>query len=126
MKKNDTPAETCSICGKAYDPSRWIEEIASVMREKHICFNCAFWEENIRKDLDRDFAVINGKHYVLGPHTDKWPSGMGGARFKIRFADGRETVCDNLWCQGKIPEHFRNRLPDNAEFIKEEGSSWCD
>jgi hypothetical protein len=43
---------------------------------------------------------------------------MGGARSTIRFRDGRSVVTHNLWCQGEVPAHFREALPDNAEFIR--------
>lgn len=33
------------------------------------------------------------------------------------YADGTEVVTNDLWAQGVIPAHFRDRLPDNAEFL---------
>ena len=68
---------------------------------------------------EHGWAVIDGKHYVLLPHTDlNWPRGMGGAKMRIRFFDGYETICDNLWCQGEIPSgYWRDLMSDNAKFI---------
>jgi len=46
--------------------------------------------------------------------------GCAGRRFWIRFFDGRTITTNNLWCQGEIPEEFREELPDNAEFYTPE------
>ena len=40
--------------------------------------------------------------------------------FWIRFKDGHTITTNNLWCHGTIPEDFRNKLPDNAEFYTPE------
>lgn len=110
---------TCSLCGKTDNPSRFIEDFASLMQEKHLCFQCALWTQHLERDKSRDFAIIEGHHYVLAPHSNgnSFTTGFGGHKFRIRFHDGREVTCDNLWHQGIIPENFRDRMPDNAEFI---------
>lgn len=115
----------CNICGREEDPERWIPETAQKIKNLGICFECLHWRtQTTLDDTERGlhgWAVINGMHYVLAPHTDvNWPRGMGGAKMKIRFFDGYETECDNLWCQGEVPEgYWRDLLPDNAEFITE-------
>jgi len=124
-KNNDF---ACTMCGKTDNLDRWsLDRIREIMEEQHVCFKCANWlwqHELDQTDPSRAgrFAVIDGKHYVLAPHTDlNWPRGMAGAKFKIRFNDGREVVCDNLWHQGTVPERFRHLFPDNAEFVREKG-----
>ncbi len=124
MSKSSTNS-SCTLCGKPVELDRYnLDEITAIMREKNLCFNCAFWhwQHNLdQNDPGRkgNFAVINGTHYVLDEHTDiNWPKGFGGAEFKIRFNDGREVICDNLWSQGDIPEHLKNLFPDNAVFVK--------
>lgn len=42
--------------------------------------------------------------------------GFSGRRFWIRFKDGSTLTTNNLWYQGKIPDEFRDELPDTAEF----------
>jgi hypothetical protein len=65
--------------------------------------------------------VIGGKHYRLGSEYEGSGAfkGHGGARFVIETADGTRVVTTNLWYQGEVPEHFRDRLPDNARFVEE-------
>lgn len=112
----------CHICGNEEDVSHWSN--ASDMREREMCFGCNFWQDILEDDKNRQFAVINGSHYVLGPHTDGCFKGFGGRMFTIRFFDGHIEKCDNLWYQGVIPEgYWRERFPDNAEFIPEHTNS---
>lgn len=120
MSKN-----TCTHCGQPSIPENYQEgSITKIMTEKHLCFNCAFW--HWQHDLDSNdparqgnVAVIDGNHYVLGPDNNvNWPSGFCGARFYIRFNDGREVSTNNLWGQGKIPTHLRHLFPDNAVFVE--------
>lgn len=112
----------CKICNKEYQ-NHYAGEIALIMEGRGVCFDCAFWIWQHSLDLkgNRDFAIINGAHYVLCPHTDiNWPVGSCGRKYRVRFFDGRVVDCDNLWHQGQIPEHFRDIMPDNAEFVPAE------
>lgn len=81
---------------------------------------CLFWLDYARTASDPAHLVVEGRHYVIAKDQPKGYQGSlghGGARFDIRFNDGREVVSHNLWAQGRVPEHFRERLPDNAEFV---------
>jgi len=62
-------------------------------------------------------AIIDGSHYVLKPHAEGYPSGLCGATNLIKFNDGHEVACDNLWFQGEIPDCWKDRMPDNAKFV---------
>ena len=112
----------CVICGKEEDPERWTN--GKDLLKHRLCQSCKHWHE--QDELDKNergkhgYAIIGGTHYVLCPHTDAQIfRGFGGRKFTIRFNDGYETVCDNLWCQGEVPEgHWRELMPDNAEFVK--------
>jgi hypothetical protein len=42
---------------------------------------------------------------------------MGGARYLVTI-DGEEIETNNVWHQGKVPERFRDRLPDNATMVE--------
>lgn len=106
----------CHICGKEEDTSHWCD--GNQMQERQMCFTCNFWQNNLEADKTRKWAVINGEHYVLEPHTDNGFQGFDGRLFTIKFFDGHIEQCDNLWFQGKIPEgYWRKQFPDNAEFI---------
>jgi hypothetical protein len=70
---------------------------------------------------------IGGKLYRVLPEPPPDPRapfpstsgyGFGGARFKIRFHDGRRVETRNLWSYGEIPGEYREALPDNAVFAK--------
>ena len=90
-----------------------------------MCFNCLHWLEQYYLDYTErgkhGYAIINGIHYVLRSHTDlNWPRGMGGVKKRIRFFDGYETICNNIWCQGEVPSgHWKVLMPDNAKFVME-------
>lgn len=115
----------CKICGAEEESNRWIPETKEEVEKEQMCFSCLHWARQHRLDLtergEHGWAVINGVHYVLCPHTDlNWPCGFGGVENRIRFFDGHETICDNLWCQGDIPSgHWRDLMPDNAKFVTE-------
>lgn len=96
------------------------------------CFNDLFWKEKVyyAKNGDKTeagclVARINNNHYVIGHETNepkKW-RGFGGDEFIIKFTSGphkgKVVTTTNLWYQGKIDERYRDKLPDNAIFIKE-------
>lgn len=113
---------TCKICGNKEIPDHWFN--GQEMIEHQMCFLCNFWREKQEIDRKRNphtWAVINGVHYYLDPPTNSPFQGFGGHNFKIRFNDGFETECNNLWCQGDIPPgYWRLVFPDNAEFIKKD------
>ena len=114
----------CKICGAEEESNSWIPNTKEKVEKEQMCFSCLHWAKQHHLDLtergEHGWAVINGKHYILGPHMDFWPRGFGGAKVKIKFFDGYETECDNLWCQGDIPSgHWRDLMPDNAEFVTE-------
>ena len=86
-----------------------------VQGEKSICHICAHWLDHIKRTADKRI-VVNGSHYLVGP-----VGGFGGRKWIIEFLDSeREGFTTNqLWYQGKIPSHFRDRIPDNARFVQE-------
>ncbi len=114
---------TCKICGTSERPERYVSSTCLRLTKDSLCFSCLHWLEQKTYDEkergEHEWAVINGSHYVLCPHIEaNWPRGLGGRKVTIRFNDGYETVCDNLWCQGEIPEgYWRTQFPDNAVFV---------
>lgn len=112
---------TCVICGTEENTERWIN--GDVLETFQMCQSCNHWRE--QNELDKTergehrYAIINGVHYVLQPHSvAEVFRGFGGRKFNIKFNDGYETMCDNLWCQGTIPEgYWRDMMPDNAIYM---------
>lgn len=113
----------CKICGKTANTDHFYEEYAKELEQTQMCHTCRHWQEQNRMDREvrgpHGFAIIDAVHYVLGPANTNF-KGFGGRNFIIRFNDGHIAACDNLWCQGDIPEgHWRDLMPDNATFITE-------
>ena len=107
---------TCNICGKQENPGKFVEESAKDIQRTNLCFECLFWKAktSIRDRLN--VARIDGDHFIINESDTVSKRGFDGRKFTIKFFDGREITTTNLWHQGKIPEHFRKALEDNAEF----------
>lgn len=110
LEMPESERHTCPACGK------WVRNA----HREALCFYCQYWEDQIAEGNN---IVVNGVHYRVDferPWRSNVPSsslGMGGSAYTIQMADGRKIRTNNLWYQGRIPELFRNRLPDNAEFV---------
>lgn len=104
----------CVICGKEIEKSSYSNAVLCSSE----CFHKHFWLEIIA-EKDKHI-IVNGECYYDGGNVDlKSPHGFlgfGGRRFWIRFKDGKTSTTNNLWYNGKIPDEFRDRLPDTAEF----------
>ena len=106
-------------CGKWEAPSNWSKN--SLL--DGLCFNCSFWEKLIRNAGDNSIR-IDGVHYManwdkpMKPRGYQGLQGFAGSLFRIKHEDGRYVETNDLWYQGNIPVQFRERLPDNAEFVK--------
>lgn len=110
----------CTICGDNATLS-YMGEVGDRMREKTLCFTCAFWEEKVEWVAQHPDASVrvDGRHFIVAP--DKHPSqrylaGFGGTLWIVAFNDGRRVETRNLWHGGEIPERWRDQLPDNATF----------
>ena len=105
----------CVECGEVIN-AEFMEPVRTNILNRQLCFNCLFWTEYVETKSDHSHLVVNNNHYVIGPATG-YQGGFGGAKFNIKFNDGREVTTTNLWMQGDIPERFRDRLPNNAVFV---------
>lgn len=114
-------AVSCPLCGKPDSYATYSGEVGQRMKITSECFNCAFWE--IRADEGCP-TVIDHCVYTPGTRTTGDYRGMAGRRFDIRYFDGREIATVDLWSGGVIPERWRERLPNTAEFIN--GAKRCD
>lgn len=112
----------CKDCGKQHNENQWMESFAEELRKQQLCYSCHFWTEklNLKEEAGRIPVRIAGHHYTVVPDAPRGSpfQGYGGAKQTIKLADGRVIVTRNLWHQGEIPEHFRARMPDNAEMVE--------
>jgi hypothetical protein len=112
---------TCKECGKEQNLVYSIE-INSELVNREECHSCNHFLSILRKRDQSDCFRINGIHYMAiaeQKQTTKAYRGFGGRLFKIIPLDGRPAfISDNVWCQGEIPSHLRDRMPDNATFGK--------
>ena len=105
----------CRECG---DPtqSNYIEPSKSQILARQLCFKCNFWINVVEDDHDGRGIILDGVHYRDGGRTLRASeaNGFGGAEWRLRLTSGALVETNNLWCQGRVPDHFRDRLPDNA------------
>jgi len=107
----------CVLCGTTVD-DRWNDQTnADLLRTGH-CFTCNFWMEKVRwREQDDPSCLVTDQHWHYRIEPDEsasWFRGFGGQRFTVSFNDGRKVETRNLWCQGEIPERFREALPPNG------------
>ena len=117
--------ESCCICQsvKMMNPDEFIHSrIRKIMEKKKCCFTCAFWFEKLKLwKNDRNWLVVDGQSYHVNPILSK-PTvfqGFGGHWFFFKKNDGTLIKSNNVWCQGKIPEHFKKLIPNNAVMVTE-------
>jgi hypothetical protein len=102
----------CNECGTVgYSTGYMDGSTKRTMDEQGVCFNCAFW---INQSNRKDQVVIDGLMYWIGKGGG---GGMAGRSFDIQMDDGRLIETNDLWHQGTIPYHFKERMPDNATFM---------
>lgn len=75
------------------------------------CDTCKYW---VNQKLEPGSLIFKGVHYRWGPSH-----GYGGRKFTVSMLDEngnrKDTVSrQGIWFQGRIPEHFRDRFPDNV------------
>jgi len=109
---------TCCTCGKE-ETLHWNSEVNACLNEGKLCFTCDFWLEKLTIKDDPETVRAGGQHFHIGKDDRKFPfRGFGGAKFKIRFHDGRYVESKNVWTQGDIPDRFKHLLPDNAVIVR--------
>lgn len=112
----------CTICGEPDNYAHYssLGREYAIMKERKVCFSCAFWLDKVDNKADPNQVVINGNMYHIGQELPlgrpDW-RGYGGARFLIEWLGSDKVVeTTNLWDNGTVPAHFRKELPDNAIF----------
>lgn len=122
-KVREPSQSPCKSCGAVGYELNWIPHVREKLEARGMCHTCDIWEEII-DELTR-FVVIDGT--VWAPKKDNpewraisggWGLGCGGRMHLIERFDGELIKCNNLWCRGNVPEMFRDRIPDNAKFLR--------
>lgn len=114
QKQDEAP---CTVCGETGFHRNYMGETGKRMKETGECFSCAHWGQ--RADNPPELVI---DHYIYsigpepGPNFDRRFLGMAGRRFTIEFFDGRKVTTHNLWSGGEVPERFRDRIPNTANF----------
>ena len=106
----------CKECGKRI---KVVEDQMGLFTSR-LCFRCNFWHKYVTwEDTSTRIAVRRNRHHYIAEMdtTVRGPRGYGGALFVIEMNNGRVILCDNVWCQGYIPDTFKERLPDNGRFL---------
>lgn len=105
---------SCRRCGEEVSTPTH-RPVLEQMCGLQVCFRCWFWLECV-KIRDEPYAIrLDGTHYAIGPAGYRF--GFYGRTAEVVFRDGRVVGTRSLWWQGRIPDHFREELPDNAEEI---------
>lgn len=113
---NCPPLKECRECLQPFRSAQFEGEIARRMADETMCFYCLRWTDSAAVVDSPESVRISGRHYIIRPEDagEDEPRGFAGARFVIRFDNGKVVETTNLWGQGPVPDHFRGRLPDNA------------
>ena len=112
----------CEICGKEIEKSMYGNAILC-SRE---CHTEKYWLDRvdaIEKD-PYEFTIIDGVCYYFNRNKPIETNmglfhGFDGKHFKIRFNNGVTYETNNLWHNGTVPKKFRDKLKNNAIFVKE-------
>lgn len=107
--------ETCRVCGKEITNKKWCIPICS-----NECFTKDFWNQKVARKKDKNQVVINGRVYYIADENALGDRGFDGAVHYIKFFDGRIVRTTNLWANGEMPEEYKKKLPDNAEWTTQE------
>jgi hypothetical protein len=116
-------SEPCRECGGVIQCS-WIGKTGQILKEKCICFHCNHWVEIIEEnDFERRRVIVNGSAYWRKDYKNVSRDresclGFSGSVFNIKMFTGEVHKTNDLWHSGEIPDRFRQRLPDNATFLK--------
>jgi hypothetical protein len=112
--------EPCIECGSVVQ-SNYLEPSGSEIKKYNICFSCNHWRQKVERYSNKDQVVIDGDCYYIKPNKDPdcGFSGFGGQLFHIKKDNGEIIHTNNMWHNGEIPSHFRDRLKDNAKFIQQ-------
>lgn len=108
----------CRFCGKEEQPERWSNK--SYLLLHRCCHECGYWIEIIIFDEILNRRGEWWRAVVVGGHHYRTHKGLNtpGHRWVVQNMATEQVVFSNdLWYQGKIPQRWRQQLPDNARFL---------
>lgn len=110
----------CQECNKSVNSKEWLH--GDILIKEQLCADCFHFVEIIRENVGcHDTVVIDGECYRIGSAKCSHDSsrGFAGRVYKIKLkCCGFIFETSNLWSRGTVPAHFKNSLPNNAEFVK--------
>lgn len=114
----------CKECEK-HENGKWLEHVEKELQERQLCSNCNFWFDIFLKVETPESVVVDGKAYTIGKENISKHAfrGHSGCLFFIRFTGGRKVISSNLWHRGTVPDIWKDRIPDNAEFVYPEADN---
>ena len=122
---------TCKECGSdEYSPfiysldSKGIKTHPEAPAGVELCQPCSYWLDLIGHKDDPDVVVAEGRFYVIHPDRPNDTGarlrmhGFYGSRFTFQKYTGEEITSNDVWNGSRIPDRFRDRLPDTAETVR--------
>lgn len=109
----------CQKCGKDYKHiyRKPTNEHSIKAKQQQLCFSCAYWADLLASEIPNR-VIINGYHYIVEEWTRYLLLVKTNKPFKfIRMEDGRVIKVGVVTCQGKIPEVWLDKFPNNATDI---------
>ena len=116
------PALKCSICGNPIDFGEYSirEKIPQIMFQKNLCWECAYWEDKV-DNPDPQMEIIDGCYYIFQPWVYMWtpdPFRQDNRQYYAVRNDKTLVRTNNAITVGRIPERFREKLPNTARLVK--------
>lgn len=114
----------CSVCNKKFikiDRTVHEDDDLSAYAEEHkMCYECAYWSVFLESPRPEGLQVTGGVCYQVLPFVEEPTIYMLlGSRGEKRYFVTRqlEVIKSNdVWRIGRIPERFRDKLPDTGWF----------
>lgn len=119
---NAGEATKCEICKREIEKSSYMHAVLCSSE----CFDRHFWNEKVSwmlaGDVTEDGGIVvrcQGVHYVIESETSNSGfRGFSGHKLIWKFLQGphkgKVILSTNVWCQGDIPQDYKDVLTDNA------------
>jgi len=121
----------CKECGNKLD-LHYGEETNNLLLSKKLCFTCEYFANVLTRYIngnlgDDKLTIVDEKYhvFVLCRTPNNAPNhflGYNGQQFYFQHNQtGTLITCGNVWDNGTVPQHYRNRLkPTCTQLYKEE------